>query len=178
MKNYQSEVEEAVKSIHPEKNDYQVSFETNKGNILVDLFFDKAPDHCFNILGLAKSGFYNNLTFHRIIDGFVIQAGCPKGDGTGGPGYNIKAEFNERPHTLGVLSMARAQDPNSAGSQFFICLGDVPYLNGNYTAFGKVNDTAGLEVVKSIGKVKTGAGDKPLEKVVILKAAVLETPKN
>lgn len=177
MKNYQQEVEEAVKSVHPDKNNYQVSFETTKGNMLVDLFFDKAPDHCFNILGLVKAGFYDNITFHRVIDGFVIQAGCPEGTGTGGPGYHIKAEFNDYPHTLGVLSMARAQDPNSAGSQFFICLGDVPYLDGNYTAFGKVSGSEGIEVLKSIGKVQTGAGDKPVEEVKILKASVLETPK-
>ena len=177
MKNYKNEVEENSKTINPQTTNYQVSLETSKGTMLVDLFFDKAPGHCANILGLAKAGFYDNLSFHRVIDGFVVQAGCPRGDGTGGPGYNIDAEFNEYPHTLGVLSMARAQDPNSAGSQFFICLGDVPYLDRNYTAFGKVVNPEGLEALKTIGTVSTGANDKPNEDVLILKATVLESSK-
>lgn len=177
MKNYHSDVENFAKTVTPENKNYQVSMETNKGNILIDLFFDKAPKHCLNFLGLVKADFYNNVSFHRVIENFVIQAGCPEGNGTGGPGYTIPAEFNDYNHTLGVLSMARAQDPNSAGSQFFLCLGDVPYLDGNYTAFGKVNDPESLEVVKTIGSMKTGAGDKPLEDAVILKATVVESAK-
>lgn len=177
MKDYKNDVATIAKSLNPEKTNYQVSLETSKGTMLVELFFDKAPGHCANIIGLAKSGFYDKLSFHRVIDGFVVQAGCPQGTGTGGPGYTIDAEFNDYPHTLGVLSMARAQDPNSAGSQFFICLGDVPYLDNNYTAFGKVINPEGLEVLKTIGSVATGAGDKPKEEILILKAEVLETAK-
>ena len=104
----------------------------------------------------------------------MIQGGCPSGNGTGGPGYTIKAEFNEKPHEPGVLSMARTSDPNSAGSQFFLCLEKVPYLDRQYTAFGKTADASSLEVVKTIGKVKTGSGDAPLQPVVIKEARVVE----
>lgn len=177
MKNYQPEVEAFAKTLTPNEKSYQVSLETSKGTILIDLFFEKAPRHSVNFLGLVNAGFYDGISFHRVIDGFVIQAGCPQGTGTGGPGYHIDAEFNDYPHTLGVLSMARAQDPNSAGSQFFICLGDVPYLDNNYTAFGKVNDPASLEVVKTIGSTQTGAGDKPTEDILIKKGTILEKAK-
>jgi cyclophilin family peptidyl-prolyl cis-trans isomerase len=104
----------------------------------------------------------------------VIQGGCPNGTGTGGPGYTIKAEFNEKLHEPGVLSMARTSDPNSAGSQFFLCLEKVPYLDRQYTAFGKTADTSSLDTVRAIGKVKTGAGDAPIDPVVIKEARVLE----
>ena len=178
MKNFKEEVENFSKSVDFKANNYQVCLETNHGNITIDLFADRAPKHCLNFISLVKSGFYDNLTFHRIISGFVIQAGCPDGNGMGGPGYMIDAEFNDYPHDLGVLSMARAQDPNSAGSQFFICLGRVTHLDGNYTAFGKVADEAGLEVVKKIGASRTGAGDEQLEKVFIKKGLLIETKKN
>ena len=129
------------------------------------------------MVALAQSGYYDGVTFHRIIKGFMIQGGCPEGTGTGGPGYKIKAEFNPMPHEPGVLSMARTGDPNSAGSQFFICLERVPHLDNQYTAFGKTADAASLDVVKAIGSVRTGGGDKPVEPVVIKKATVTATPK-
>ena len=139
----------------------------------MDLRPDLAPGHCKNIIGLSRIGFYDGLIFHRVISGFMIQGGCPKGTGTGSPGYNVDAEFNDMPHKPGVLSMARSDDPNSAGSQFFVCLEDCDFLNGNYTAFGATADDASLEVVKAIGGVKTTA-DKPNEDVVINKATVVE----
>ena len=110
---------------------------TNHGDITVELWNDVAPNHVANFLKLGSEGFYNDLTFHRIIPNFVIQGGCPDGNGTGGPGYNVDAEFNDREHVEGTLSMARSQDPNSAGSQFFICLGrdHCQHLDGQYTAF-------------------------------------------
>jgi peptidyl-prolyl cis-trans isomerase B (cyclophilin B) len=124
---------------------------TTHGDITVELWDDVAPKHAENFLKLAGSGFYDNLSFHRILPGFVIQGGCPRGDGTGGPGWNVKAEFNDRKHEPGVLSMARSNDPNSAGSQFFICLTreKCQHLDRQYTAFGKV--TSGMDVVKKIG---------------------------
>ena len=125
-----------------------------------------------NFISLANSGFYDGLTFHRIIKGFMIQGGCPEGTGTGGPGYSIKGEFtkngyeyNNLAHTEGVLSMARANDPDSAGSQFFIMAEEAPHLNGQYAAFGKV--TEGLDIVKTINSVKTNSNDKPLTDVII-----------
>lgn len=171
------DVDNAVRDVDFAKNDYQVKFETSMGNITLDLWPDVAPGHCKNILGLASIGFYDNLIFHRVIEGFVIQGGCPSRNGTGGPGYQIDAEFNSRPHDAGVLSMARSQNPNSAGSQFFLCLGRVPYLDNQYTAFGKTADQASLDVVMKIGSVPTGPGDKPLEDVVIKKATVSSKPK-
>ena len=128
------------------------------------------------MLGLAKIGFYDGLIFHRVISGFMIQGGCPSGTGTGGPGYQIDAEFNPTPHTEGVLSMARSQSPNSAGSQFFICLDDVSHLDGQYTAFGKATD-ASLDVVRKIGAVETQPGDRPVEDVKIVSATVVESDK-
>ncbi|MHC4428514.1 MAG: peptidylprolyl isomerase [Planctomycetota bacterium] len=140
---------------------------TSHGDITVELWDDVAPGHVENFLKLAKDGFYDNLAFHRIIRDFMIQGGCPRGDGTGGPGWNIKAEFNNREHQPGTLSMARSSDPDSAGSQFFICLKRerCQHLDGEYTAFGKV--TEGMEVVEKIGGVqadpRSGApeGDPP-----------------
>jgi len=128
----------------------QVKLETDQGSLTVELWNDVAPNHAANFLKLVDQGFYNGLTFHRIIPDFVIQGGCPRGDGTGGPGWTVDAEFNERPHDKGVLSMARSADPNSAGSQFFICLGrdHCQHLDGEYTAFGKVID--GLNTVDKI----------------------------
>src|SRR5262245_32047250 len=112
--------------------------------------------------------------FHRVIDGFMIQAGCPLGTGTGGPGYTIPAEFNSTLHVPGVLSMARTNDPNSAGSQFFLCLGSNDFLDNKYTAFGKVADEESMATVRAIGKSKTDRGDKPLENVTIRKVTVRE----
>ena len=141
------------------------TIETSKGTITVELWDDVAPKHADNFLKLAKEGFYDGLNFHRIIPQFVIQGGCPNGSGTGGPDWTVDAEFNDREHHEGVLSMARSQDPNSAGSQFFICLGrdHCQHLDGQYTAFGKVID--GIEVVREIGGAATGHGDRPLEEI-------------
>ena len=146
--------------------------EVNKfGTIEVELDRNDAPISVDNFAKLAKQGFYNGLTFHRIISGFMIQGGCPKGNGTGGPGYCIKGEFSENgvnnplKHKRGVISMARAMDPNSAGSQFFIMHQDCPQLDGKYAAFGKV--TRGIEVVDAIASVETNYYDAPLERVVI-----------
>jgi peptidyl-prolyl cis-trans isomerase B (cyclophilin B) len=136
-------------------------------------FPDVAPGHVANFLALAKIGFYNGVTFHRIIKGFMIQGGCPEGTGTGGPGYRIKAEFNATPHDTGVLSMARTNDPNSAGSQFFICLGRHTHLDNNYTAFGRVADEESLATVKALGAVATGGNDRPAQTVTIEKVIVL-----
>jgi len=143
------------------KNAYPTAtIETDHGTIEVELWNDVAPMHVENFQKLARKGFYAGTGFHRIIPGFVIQGGCPKGNGTGGPDWNVKAEFNDRKHVKGVLSMARSAHPDSAGSQFFICLGSVPHLDGQYTAFGKV--TKGIEVVDKIAALKTGAGDRPV----------------
>ena len=129
------------------------------------------------MVALAESGFYDGGCFHRIIKGFMIQGGCPQGSGTGGPGYTIPAEFNRTPHEPGVLSMARTSDPNSAGSQFFICLEKVTHLDNQYTAFGRTADPASLAVVQAIGAVRTASGDKPLEPVVINKVTVTRKPQ-
>jgi peptidyl-prolyl cis-trans isomerase B (cyclophilin B) len=135
----------------------QVELDTEYGTMTVELWNDVAPKHAANFTRLVDEGFYDGLTFHRIIPEFVIQGGCPRGDGTGGPGWTVKAEFNDRKHVKGVLSMARSSDPNSAGSQFFICLGreHCKHLDGQYTAFGAVID--GIEVVDQIAATQ-GAG--------------------
>ena len=141
------------------------------GTIELELYKDIAPISVDNFARLAKKGFYNGLTFHRVIKGFMIQGGCPKGNGTGGPGYTIKGEFaangfnNTLKHTRGVVSMARAMDPNSAGSQFFIMHQDAPHLDGQYAAFGKV--IKGIEVVDAVASVRTDFRDMPLNRVVI-----------
>lgn len=172
--NVKQQVDEASKALDVSKKKYQAEIATNHGNIRVDFFPDAAPGHVKNFLALAQTGFYNGGSFHRIIKGFMIQGGCPQGTGTGGPGYTIKAEFNATPHVPGVLSMARTSDPNSAGSQFFICLGTHTHLDRNYTAFGKVADDESLNVVKAIGTVKTGSQDKPVEPVKITSVTVKE----
>ena len=153
--------------------------EINKfGTIKVELYKDVAPITVENFVKLANKGFYNGLTFHRVIKGFMIQGGCPKGNGTGGPGYCIKGEFaangvsNPLKHTRGVISMARAMDPDSAGSQFFIMHQDAPYLDGQYAAFGKV--TEGIEVVDAIVSVKTNYYDMPLDRVAIKQIKIEE----
>ncbi len=175
MADVKQQVKDVEQSIDFKKNKYSVLLDTNMGQIGIEFFPDVAPGHCKNIIALSKVGFYDGLTFHRIVKGFVIQGGCPVGSGVGGPGYTIKAEFNEMPHEPGVLSMARTNDPNSAGSQFFICLERVPYLDRQYTVFGRVSDKESLDVVKKIGAVQTGPQDKPLEPVTIRKATVVET---
>ena len=176
MANVKAEVEKAQKDLDLANKTYTVELTTNQGPIRIEFYPDVAPGHVKNFLALAKTGFYTGLTFHRIIDGFMIQGGCPEGTGTGGPGYTIKAEFNDRPHEPGVLSMARTNDPNSAGSQFFICLGRHTHLDRNYTAFGKVADAESMETVKKIGKTPVGRNDQPREKMVIEKVEIKERP--
>lgn len=172
-----ADVDAAVADVDFEKNTYQVEFETTAGNMTVELYPDVAPGHCLNIIGLARIGFYDGIVIHRVIKGFVLQVGCPQGTGTGGPGYQIPAEFNDRPHEPGTLSMARTSDPNSAGSQFFICVGRVPHLDGQYTVFGKTADQASLDVAMKIGDVTTGQGDRPVDDISIKSAKVTETAK-
>ena len=144
--------------------------------IRLELYPEIAPITVENFLDLVNKGFYNGLTFHRIIPGFMIQGGDPSGNGTGGPGYSIKGEFksngvnNTMKHERGVISMARAFDPNSAGSQFFIMHKDAPHLDGEYAAFGKVIE--GLETVDEIASVETGFQDAPVKKVVMEKVEV------
>ena len=132
----------------------KVQISTSHGDLTVELWNDVAPGHVDNFLKLAGENFYDGLSFHRILEGFMIQGGCPNGDGTGGPGWSIDAEFNDRQHQPGTLSMARSSDPNSAGSQFFICLtrDRCQHLDGDYTAFGQVID--GMSVVEEIGQIK------------------------
>ena len=146
--------------------------ETKFGEIEIEFLRDKAPGHVKNFLDLARKGFYDGTTFHRVIPGFMIQGGCPntrdaKGaktsHGTGGPGYTIKAEFNETSHKRGVVSMARAQDPNSAGSQFFICVANASFLDGKYSIFGEV--TSGMEVVDQIVGQPRDKRDNPNDRV-------------
>lgn len=137
--------------------------DTDMGAITVEFWTDVAPKTVDNFITLAKKGFYNGLIFHRVIPGFMIQGGCPQGTGTGGPGYKIPAEFNNRPdrrHIRGVISMARSSDPNSAGSQFFLMHQNSPHLDGQYSAFGIV--TSGIEAVDKIVAVKKGMNDRPI----------------
>lgn len=134
--------------------------DTSKGTINIRLQPKDAPKTCDNFVKLAKSGFYDNLTWHRVIQNFVIQGGCPKGDGTGGPGYTIDAELNERNHEKGTVAMARGAGLHTAGSQFYIARAKLPHLDGQYTVFGQV--TTGLDVVDKIQQ-----GDK-IKKVTIV----------
>ena len=149
-----------------------------EGDIKIKLNKKAAPKTAENFEKLVREGFYNGLIFHRVIRGFMIQGGCPKGTGTGGPGYNIEGEFtangfeNPLTHKRGVVSMARSMDPNSAGSQFFIIHADAPHLDGQYAAFGKV--VSGMEIVDAIANSKTDFSDKPVVDVVIEKAYIQE----
>lgn len=154
-----------------------VTFLMDDGAIMkAELYLEIAPNTVNNFISLVKKGFYNGLTFHRVIPGFMIQGGCPLGTGTGGPGYSIKGEFshngfrNDLKHTPGVLSMARAYNPNSAGSQFFIMHENSPHLDGEYAAFGKVFE--GLDTVDAIAKVRRNWNDKPLTPVVMKEVTV------
>jgi peptidyl-prolyl cis-trans isomerase B (cyclophilin B) len=172
-----AELQKAAQAVDVDGFSYEVTLDTSAGPIRLALDSAVAPGHVRNMVALAESGFYDGGCFHRIIKGFMIQGGCPQGTGTGGPGYKIPAEFNRTPHEPGVLSMARTSDPNSAGSQFFICLEKVPHLDNQYTAFGRTADEASLAVVKAIGAVKTGSGDRPVEPVTIKKATVSKKPR-
>ena len=147
--------------------------QTSEGTMVLEFWPDVAPGHVENFKKLAEQGFYDGTCFHRVIKGFMIQGGCPLGAGTGGPGYTIKAEFNATPHEAGVLSMARTNDPNSAGSQFFICLGKQPSLDRQYTAFGKTADDASYQVVQSIGNLATDSSDKAIVRTIIAMAQSL-----
>jgi peptidyl-prolyl cis-trans isomerase B (cyclophilin B) len=170
-------VDKAQQELDLTKKTYTVELTTNHGPIRLEFFPDKAPGHVKNFVALCKIGFYTNLIFHRVIEGFMIQGGCPQGTGFGNGGYNIKAEFNNTKHVPGVLSMARSQDVNSASTQFFICVETYPSLDGKYTAFGKTLDKESLETVQKIGLVKTDSGDRPANKVTIEKVEVKEAPK-
>ena len=145
-----------------------ITIEMESGDIMkLELYPDVAPNTVKNFISLANKGYYNGLIFHRVIEGFMIQGGCPEGTGTGGPGYSIKGELsqngfkNDLKHEAGVISMARSMMPNSAGSQFFIMHKDAPHLDGAYAAFGKI--TEGMDVVNKIATVPTNFNDKPLE---------------
>ena len=151
------------------------------GDIQIELDYENAPISCANFVELVNKGFYNYVIFHRVIKGFMIQGGDPKGVGTGGPGYSIKGEFkqngvnNTLSHKRGVISMARTMDPNSAGSQFFICDADDEFLDGQYAAFGKV--VSGMDIVDKIASVRTNSQDKPLQAVIIEKAVAVNEPE-
>lgn len=154
-----------------------VTIEMENGKtITAELFPEIAPNTVNNFISLVNKGFYDGLTFHRVIYGFMLQGGCPDGTGMGGPGYSIKGEFsgngfkNELKHTEGVLSMARSMMPDSAGSQFFIMHKAAPHLDGQYAAFGKVTD--GMEIVNEIAEVDTDFSDKPLDPQIIRKITV------
>ena len=146
--------------------------QTRLGEIEIEFFTDKAPGHVKNFLDLARKGFYDGTTFHRVIPGFMIQGGDPNTrdpkaprsqHGTGGPGHTVKAEFNDTSHKRGIVSMARAQDPDSGGSQFFIVVKDSPYLDRNYTAFGQV--VRGIEVADKIVNLPRDRNDNPNERI-------------
>ena len=152
--------------------------ETKFGNIELNFFPDVAPEHVNNFIELAKKGFYDGTTFHRVIPGFMIQGGDPNSKdadkakhGMGGPGHTIKAEFNEKPHKRGALSMARSAQPDSAGSQFFICVADANFLDRQYSVFGEV--VSGLEAVDAIVSQPRDGNDNPLERIE-MKVSVVE----
>ena len=150
----------------------------NGGKMTLEFYPEKAPISVKNFADLAKKGFYNGIIFHRVIAGFMIQGGDPTGTGMGGPGHTIKGEFaangvpNDLKHTRGVISMARAYDPNSAGSQFFIMHADAPHLDGQYAAFGKM--TEGFDVLDEIAMVRTNFADKPLREQKMKSVTIIE----
>ena len=154
-----------------------VTFEMENGDIMkAELYPEIAPNTVNNFISLVKKGFYDGRIFHRVINGFMIQGGCPEGTGTGGPGYNIKGEFsqngfqNNMKHSEGVLSMARAMHPDSAGSQFFIMHKNSPHLDGSYAAFGKI--TEGMDIVNKIADTATDYSDRPMEEQKMKKVTV------
>ena len=155
----------------------EITFELQTGKtIKAELYPEVAPNTVNNFISLVNKGYYDGLIFHRVINGFMIQGGCPDGTGMGGPGYQIRGEFsmngvkNDIKHDKGVLSMARAMNPNSAGSQFFIMHENSPHLDGQYAAFGKVIE--GQDVVDAIATVRTSRGDRPVEDQVMVKVTV------
>ena len=158
-------------SLTNEGNGLVAEVQTSKGTMVLELHADVAPNHVKNFQELAGKGFYDGLTFHRIIPSFMIQGGCPKGDGTGGPGYQVKAEFNDKPHLRGALSMARAGHPDSAGCQFFIVHATAPHLDGKYTNFGQL--LSGYSVLDGIAAAGSPGG-QPSQRVTIDKVTVRE----
>ena len=161
----------ADQKIDASKN-YTATIETSEGTIIADLFPKLAPQTVNAFVFLAREGFYEGVIFHRVIPGFMIQGGDPTGTGTGGPGYKLKAEFNDFKHDKGVLSMARTNDPNSAGSQFFIMHDRAPHLDRQYTAFGKA--TSGLDVIDKIANAPKNAQDRPNKPASIRKITITE----
>lgn len=148
MATYSKPTGEELTTLATEAQTARVRISTDKGDIVFKFYPSEAPQHSAAFIKLARAGFYDGLTFHRVEPGFVIQGGDPNGNGTGGPGYQLDAEFNEHPHLKGTVAMARAASPNSGGSQFYICLDDAPFLNRQYTVFGHVVE--GQSVVDSI----------------------------
>ena len=158
-----------------------VTITLENGEVMTgELYPDKAPNTVSNFIALANSGYYDGLTFHRVIPGFMIQGGCPSGNGTGGPGYSIRGEFsgngfaqNDIPHTLGVLSMARSMDPDSAGSQFFIMVEAAPHLDGQYAAFGKITGNADAAV--AVSRVSRSMLDNKPKKPQVMRSVRVDT---
>jgi peptidylprolyl isomerase len=146
--------------------DNTMVLETTKGKVVIEMRPDLAPGHVARIKELVRQGFYNGVPFHRVIEGFMAQTGCPQGTGTGGSGKKLKAEFNKEPHKRGTVSMARAQSPDSGDSQFFICFADSAFLDGQYTVWGKV--TEGMEIVD---KIKRGEPVRDPDKIVTARMA-------
>jgi peptidylprolyl isomerase len=140
--------------------------DTTKGTVVIAMRTDLAPNHVARIKELVRQGFYDGIAFHRVIEGFMAQTGCPYGTGTGGSGQKLKAEFNTEPHVRGTVSMARAQDPNSGDSQFFICFGDATFLDGQYTAWGNV-----VEGMENVDKIKRGEPVREPDKIINAKIA-------
>ena len=138
-----------------------LTLETTKGNVVIEMRPDLAPNHVARIKELVKDGFYDGIVFHRVIDGFMAQTGCPHGTGTGGSGQKLKAEFNNEPHVRGTVSMARAQNPDSGDSQFFICFDDARFLDRQYTVWGKV-----IEGMENVDKIKRGEPVENPDKIV------------
>lgn len=153
----------------------QATLETTEGSMTFEFFCDKAPGHVKNFVDLCEKGFYDGTVFHRVLSGFMIQGGCPDGTGMGNPGYQIDAEFNDTPHVKGILSMARSQNPNSAGSQFFVVHGDAGFLDNQYTAFGRLvsgEDTLDKIAGAPVSSGPGGENSKPKKPVQVVKATV------
>jgi cyclophilin family peptidyl-prolyl cis-trans isomerase len=159
-------------TIDPKKK-YVATVETTEGDIVIDLHPADAPEHVNSFVFLAREGFYEGVIFHRVIPGFMIQGGDPTGTGTGGPGYQLKAEFNSRKHVRGVLSAARSSSPHSAGSQFFIMHATSPHLDGQYTAYGTVS--SGIEAVDKIVGAPRDGNDRPKQPAKIKKITIQES---
>ena len=151
MPSYTFPSEDELQSLLERAGAANVRLSTPHGDIVFSFYPEDAPQHCAAFIKLVDAGFYNGLTFHRVEPGFVVQGGDPSGDGTGGPGYSIPAEFNNRPHVRGTVAMARSSNPNSAGSQFYICLGDARFLDKQYTVFGQT-----IEGFEALDKIRVG----------------------